>query len=142
MLGNEHRDNYANGLISGQGTMECFWEYRYKDCDSFDNDGCELPHYYAQLLLRLKQGSSFEGRFFVYVGNNEEGAPSVWYDAACVVTNVSLAFAPGQPITSSIQFVTTGPVNFMGYLSGFVLQEDFDKILQENEGGILLEEPD
>ena len=52
-------------------------------------------------------------------------------------------FCPRSANTSSIQFVTTGPVNLrMGYLSGFVLQEDFDKILQENEGGILLEEPD
>ena len=143
VLGNEHRDNYANGLISGQGTMDCFWEYRYNDCDSFDNVGCELPHYYAQLLLRLKQGSSFEGKFYVYTGSRENGQSAVWYESLCVVTNVSLAFAPGQPITSTIQFVTTGPVSLhMGFPDGFVLQEDDGKILQENDGGILLEEPD
>ena len=142
VLGNEHRDNYANGLISGQGTMDCFWEYRYNDCDTFNNKGCELPHYYAQLLLRLKQGSSFEGRFYVYTGSNEEKQPAVWYESLCIVTNVSLAFAPGQPISSSIQFVTTGPVKLhMGYVDGYVLQESDDKILQENDSGILLEEP-
>ena len=143
VLGNEHRDNYANGLISGQGTMDCFWEYRYNKCDSFDNEGCELPHYYAQLLLRLKQGSSFEGLFFVYTGDKVERKSAVWYSSQCIVTNVSLAFAPGQPISSSIQFVTTGPVKLhMGYPDGFILQEDDGKVLQENDSGILLEEPD
>lgn len=143
VLGNEYRDNYSNGLISGQGELQCFWEYQYKDCDSFDNDGCELPHYFAQLLLRVTQGSSFDGKFFVFNGNRESRQPAVWYEASCVVTNISFSFAPGSPISSTVQFVTTGPVTLhMGFADGFVLQEDDGKVLQENDGGILLEEPD
>lgn len=142
VLGNEHREQYANGLISGQGDLTCLWEYRYGLCDEPDNTGCELPHYYAQLLLRLTQGSNFDGRFFIYAGDRSNGQPSVWYEATCVVTNVSFAFAPGQPIATTIQFVTTGPVTLhTGYLPEFVLQEDTGKVLQENDSRIELEVP-
>ena len=141
VLGNDFRDNYANGLISGQGQLSCFWEYRYnRDCEE-DLYGTELPHYYAQLVLRLKQGSSFDGRFFIYKGNATQ--PSVWYEATCIVTNVSFAFAPGTPITTDVQFVTTGPIVLhTGTPPGFLLQEDRDLILQENDSGISLEDPD
>lgn len=140
VLGNQFRDQYANGLISGQGELQCLWEYRYGLCEEPDNTGCELPHYYAQLLLRLTQGSNFDGRFYVYKGNKALGKPSVWYEAICVVTNISFAFAPGQPITTTIQFVTSGPVTLhTGHLPDFLLQEDDDKILQENDSQIELE---
>ena len=142
VLGNEHRDQYANGLISGQGEMNCLWEFRYGECTEPDNRGCELPHYYAQLLLRLKQGSNFDAKFYVYGGNEDNTVPAVWYEAICVVTNVSFAFAPGQPITTVIQFVTSGPVTLhTGYREDFVTQEDLGKILQENSGRIALEVP-
>ena len=48
VLGNEHRDQYANGLISGQ-VNELPVEYRYGLCDEPDNS-VVMPHYYAQLL--------------------------------------------------------------------------------------------
>jgi len=141
VLGNEHREQYANGLISGQGELSCFWEYRYNDCEP-ENIGCELPHYYAQLLLRLTQGSNFDGRFYIYCGDSGNSKPAVWYEATCVVTNISFAFAPGQPIKTAIQFVTSGPVSLhTGFRDEFVLQEDMGKVLQENDGGIVLDVP-
>ena len=83
-------------------------------------------------------------RFYVYTDcENRRGQPAVWYDAACVVSNVSFEFAPGTPIVTVVQFVTTGPVTLhMGFPDGFILQEDDGKVLQENDSGILLEEPD
>lgn len=142
VLGNEHREQYANGLISGQGELNCLWEYRYDQCDDIDNTGCELPHYYAQLLLRLTQGSNFDGRFYVYGGSSDNSEPAVWYEATCVVTNISFAFAPGQPITTAIQFVTSGPVSLhTGYRDDWLLQEDLGKVLQEDNDAIVLEVP-
>jgi len=141
VLGSDFREYYANGLISGQGTLSCFWEYQYGNgCD--DNlYGDELPHYYAQLVLRLKQGSSFDGRFFIYKNNTQK--PSVWYEATCIVSNVAFTFNPGQPIQTSVQFVTTGPIELhTGTPPGFVLQEDSDLILQETGDGLSLEDPD
>ena len=140
VLGENFRDNYANGLISGQGETTCLWEYRYAPCDDKVSITQELPHYYAQLLLRLEQGALFKGRFFVhYCGDGAK----VWYDADCVVTSVGFAFAPGQPIRTSVQFVTTGEIKLnVGEPDRMLLQEDDGLILQENAGPILLEEPD
>lgn len=140
VLGSDFRDNYANGLISGQGQLTAFWEYRYDNCDE-DLLCTELAQYYAELVLRLKQGSSFEGRFFIYVGTTTKA--SVWYEATCIVTNVAFSFAPGRIITANVQFVTTGPITLhTGTPPGYLLQEDDDAILQETGDGISLEDPD
>jgi len=53
------------------------------------------------------------------------------------------AFTPGQPIRTSVQFVTTGEIKLnIGEPERDLLQEDFDFILQENDGKLRLEEPD
>ena len=138
VLGADFRDNYANGLISGQGETTAFWEYRYAWCNDIVATNQELSHYYAQLLLRLEQGALFKGRFFVHACN-----PAVWYEADCVVTSCGFAFSPGQPIRTSVQFVTSGEIKLvMGELERYLRQEDLGLLLQENEGQIRLEEPD
>jgi len=138
VLGQSFRDQYANGLISGQGETTAFWEYRYGRCDSDIDLTEELSNYYAQLLLRLEQGALFKGRFFIYACS-----PAVWYEADCVVTSVGFAFQPGQPIRTSVQFLTSGEVKLIvGEPERYLRQEDLDLILQENDGRIRLEEPD
>ena len=138
VLGESFRDNYANGLISGQGETTAFWEYRYDQCDPGVKIGDELSNYYAQLLLRLEQGALFKGRFFIYACS-----PAVWYEADCIVTSCGFAFVPGQPIRTSVQFVTSGEIKLiMGQPERYLRQEDLDLILQENDSRIRLEEPD
>ena len=135
-LGEEFVTKFSRGLISGQGTATCFWDYRHAICDPTeceDPANTEEPHYLCELLLRLKQGATFRGQFYLYTGN-----PSVWYECDCVVSNAALNFAPGRPIQSQVQFVTTGPIDLhTGQPDGFVLQEDNDLILQENNDGLL-----
>lgn len=110
VLGEDFRDSYANGLISGQGQTSCLWEYKYdKPCDTWKLNKKELPHYYAQLLLRLEQGSLFKGQFFIHY----EPSNSVWYQADCVVTSVGFAFAPQQLVRTNIQFVTSGEIKLL-----------------------------
>lgn len=140
VLGEDFRDNYANGMISGQGETTCFWEYQYGGCGDGVDSNQELSNYYAQLLLRLEQGSMFKGRFFIYYACTGK---SVWYDADCVVSSVGFAFVPGEPIRTSVQFVTTGEIKLsVGLLEAFLLQEDDDLILQEDGSRISLQEPD
>lgn len=140
VLGENFRDNYANGLISGQGETTALWEYRYDPCDDRVSASQELPNYYAQLLLRLEQGAMFKGRFYVYYSLQE---PSVWYDADCVITSVGFAFSPGQPVSTTVQFVTTGEIKLnMGEPDRFLLQQDSGLILQEDDGRLQLQEPD
>lgn len=148
-LGEEFRRQYDAGLMSGQGTMTCLWNY--KDVKTLDGSGLtsEPAHYFSQLILRLKMGAKFNGEFYivnsdsVYGANgaDESSKTNLWWDASCVVTNVGMQFSPSEPIISQIEFVTTGPVTMrMGALPSYLLQESGDRILQEDgSSGILLE---
>ena len=139
-LGSEHRQNYASGLISGQGRLSCFWDYEKDVCNlPTDVGGVEVAHYFAQLVLRLQQGASFDGRFYL---KSKTPGSLVWWEALCIVTNVAMSFEPTQPIVSNIDFVTTGPVHLrIGSPPSFLLQQSFFRLLQEDdESGILLED--
>ena len=138
-LGEEFVEQFARGLISGQGSTTCIWDYRYKNCDSIEESaGSERPHYLCELLLRLKQGALFRGQFFLHVDTTY---PYVWYECDCVVTNVGLSFAPGTVVESRVDFVTTGPIELhTGEPDGFILQEDSDLLLQEDNSNLLIED--
>ena len=137
-LGEEFRTSYANGMISGQGSLNCFWDYKPALC-GISSDS-ELPNYLARLVIRTQQGASFEGRFFLRRPGCEDDTESLWYEAQCIVTNVATTFTATDVVTSQIQFVTTGPIRMkMGQVPGYLLQEDDDLLLQEDEDPIDLE---
>jgi hypothetical protein len=149
VLGEEHRRFYTNGLMSGQGSLRCFWNYETSVCDEGGRN-VELPHYMAQLVLRCQLGSEFLGRFFI---KNSKAAPTsgqldtasvddhIWWEAECVVTNVGMTFEPARPIQTSIDFITTGPICLkMGIPPSYLLQEDGALLLQEDGSRLLLEE--
>ena len=139
VLGQEHKNLFEAGLISGQGDLSCFWEHERGMCDE-RSAKAEFPIYLARLILRLQQGSDFLGRFFIYWGGKTES--SIWYEAECIVTNVAVSVAATQLIETKIQFVTSGPVTLKsGIPPAYLLQENEDVILLEQTGGILLEDP-
>ena len=151
-LGSEFVQQYEAGLISGQGVINCLWEDKANICEETglpDTSGYEFPYYLAQLCIRLKEGADFFGRFFIYK-NDTVNAPiesSVWYEAECIVTQVSTSVEPGRLITSTINFVTTGKFRLSsGVPPYYLLQEDgFSYILlEENQelGKILINAPD
>ena len=134
VLGEDFRDSYANGLISGQGQTSCLWEYKYDEpCDTWKLSKKELPHYYAQLLLRLEQGSLFKGQFFIHYDSTQ----SVWYQADCVITSVGFAFAPQQLVRTNIQFVTSGEVKLLVGTPASKLALDDNNITRLRSGLLL-----
>ena len=142
-LGDQFRQRYEAGLISGQGTLQCCWDHKLELCDPNQcGDGVELPIYLAQLCIRLTQGADFMGRFFIFTpGGSDlrESRNSVWYEADCIVTNVSVSVAPTEIIESSIDFVTTGTIRLLvGNPPSYLLTEEPAKLLQEDGGGLLL----
>ena len=138
-LGEEFRTNYANGMISGQGSLRCFWEDTRGLCDT-STESAELADYLARLVIRTEQGASFEGRFFIKKPTCEDPTNAVWYEARCIITNVALSFIPTQPVTAQVQFVTTGPIRLKrGTVPGLVLLEDGGILLQEDGFPIDLE---
>jgi hypothetical protein len=149
VLGEEHRRFYTNGLMSGQGTLRCFWNYEQWVCDG-ESANVELPHYLAQLVLRCQLGSEFLGQFYIKnrgaqpaSGQLNRGAERdlIWWEAECVATNVGMSFAPSTPVETTIEFITTGPVRLkMGTPTGYLLQESGDYILQEDGSRLQLEE--
>ena len=139
-LGDQFKQKYEAGLISGQGTLDCFFEYKRELC-SPDNcsPGAEFSMYLAQLCIRLTQGSDFFGRFFVYHPNPSESQDArgdeqaVWYETDCLVTNCTINVEATGVIESTINFVTTGRIKLLtGVPPSFLLQEDSALILQED----------
>ena len=141
-VGDEFKSQYEAGLISGQGSMNCIWEHSYGSTnrDNQYGEDSEFPFYLAQLILRTQQGADFSGIFYVYKdGTNAKN--NVYYEAECCVTNVAVSVAAAEVIETRIDFVTNGVIALKtGDTPGYILQEDDDKILQENESPILLEQ--
>lgn len=144
LLGAEFRQQYEAGLISGQGSINAFWEHAYALCDAdYRPNAPEFPVYLAQLIIRIQQGADFMGRFFIYHdADNSDGLNnSVWYEADCVVTNVAVTVAATQVIETRIEFVTSGPIVLrMGRPPAYLLQESGGLILQEDGSGIFLKD--
>ena len=139
VLGSQFVQQFEAGLISGQGTIDCFWEWQYRLCDP-DNQaaGVEFSAYLARLCVRLTQGADFVGRFFIYK-DREPGTNSVWYEARCVVTSASISVDVDQAITSTIQFVTTDQFKLLtGVPPAYLLQEDGISLILKEDGSRII----
>ena len=132
ILGEEFKAFYDQGLISGQGSIQAIWDYKYTPCvDSFDDDA-ELANYFSQLVIRFREGSKFKGTFVIF----SDGSEAVWYECDCICTSVGMQFTPQTVINSTIQFITTGQVQLkQGTLPSYLLLEDDGEILLETPPG-------
>ena len=141
-LTDEFRKRFEAGLISGQGRLDCFWDHVNEICDPTGCSGAELPLYLAQLCIRLVQGADFFGRFFIYTPCGDDpraSSNSVWYEAECIVTNVTITVPATDLIESSIEFITSGPFKLLiGEPPSYLLTEEPAKLLQEDGSGIFL----
>ena len=141
-LGDEFRNQYEAGLISGQGSLNCIWEHHSVEGNRSNQFGgeSEFPFYLAQLIIRVQQGSDFDGLFYLYRDVNDK-KKTVYYESNCIVTNVAVSVSAAEVIETRIEFVTNGVIRLKtGDTAGYLVQENTDKILQENESPILLEQ--
>ena len=145
-LGDQFKKQYEAGLISGQGTINCFFEYKQLLCDpSGCGAGTEFAIYLAQLCIRLTQGADFLGRYFVYLPTTDDSLDvagdeaSVWYECECIVTNCTVTVNTEQAIEATIQFITTGTIRLLtGIPPAYLLQEDSSFLLLERDGGRIM----
>lgn len=145
-LGDDFRRNYASGLVNGQGSCSCLWEYIGEDN--------EYANYLAKLILRLNLGAAFNGKFYVKSADyspqgvecdaNGERNQAIWWEALCIVTNVSMAFSAGEAIQTQIEFVTSDKFTLRsGLLPSYLRQESGGTVLEEELAeGILLDDDD
>ena len=124
---NQHfRNSYENGLVAGQGTLSCFWSHEV-DCGNATDSEVEFAEYLARLCIRVVQGASFAGYFYLYYGGEgSHSKASTWYECQdCIITNVAVSVDPTQLITAEIQFVTSGPIVLRhGRPPSFLVQEE------------------
>ena len=141
-LGDQFRNQFEAGLISGQGSLNCLWQHDYYDGDRANEFGTdpEFPFYLAQLVLRTQQGADFDALLYIHKdGSNAK--KNVYYEANCIITNVAVTVSASEVIETRIEFVTNGVIALKtGDTPGYLLQENADKILQENLSPILLEQ--
>jgi len=139
-LGDKFKRQYENGLISGQGSMTCFWEHRYVASDPDYSTNQEFSSYLARLILRIKQGADFFGRFFLY----REAASSSnnsWYECEAQITNCSISIPNVGIVKTQIDFITNGEFTLqVGAAPGYLLQESTEFLLQEDGSKIFLED--
>ena len=129
-------DNFrsqVSSLMSGSGSMSCFWEYTGETVQ-------DLPMYLLQLILRTKVGSQFRAKFYLKSGNhNPSGIPAnandeIFYEFDGVLTACASQFSPSSTVQLTADFVTTGEIALK------VSLESTDKILQEDSDDILLDQ--
>ena len=143
-LGEEFRRQHDT-LISGSGVLNCFFDYNHEFCGKervsagFEP---ELAVYMHQLILRQQLGSGFHAKLYlINRGAGHDSDDEVWYEFDALITNVGVAFSPGAPVKSQIQFVTTGAIKLrVRAVSNYVLQEDDYRIrLERNQGAGFVE---
>ena len=140
-LGNEFRDQYEKGLISGQGTLNCLWESNGSIAGSgYGATTAEFPSYLARLVVRVQQGADFHGRFFIFAGTPEQ-PESVWYETKCIITNVAVSVSNDRAIETRVDFVTSEQIVLkQGKPPAYLLQEEGYYLLQEDGSRIVLED--
>lgn len=143
---------HTSGLISGGGTITCFWDWRPSKCGGSGVD-TEMPHYLHQLILRQQLGSEFKASLII----KQDGATPInedipelatrtalFYEVTGLITEVGLSFESAEALQSEIQFVTTGQIALRYQLPSayLILQEDRGRLISESGEGFLAQELD
>ena len=133
-LSEHYRHSYENGLIQGQGQITCFWDYP-KDCELLKTDEKEFASYLAKLCVRLVQGASFHGFFYLFYTESLD-QKSVWYECEnCIVNNVAVTVSPDQIVEAEISFVTSGQIDLReDYVPSYLIQEQNDDFILNEDG--------
>ena len=147
-LGNNFRRFWSNGLIAGQGRLNCLWPidncpYKGKNADWED------VRYLAELALRLEEGAQFAANFILrtydLVYEGESNPVSLYYECnTCIITSVGINAQQSDALDTTVQFVTTGPFDLRlkalpSYLLVDSITRDADnQLLQELDDPIEL----
>lgn len=147
-LGEAFQKNMAT-LVSGFGSLDCLFSAGVDECESIIEH--EKSIYLHRLALRQEVGAEFIGVFLLKrVGHvvkdldDDYDQQELFYLCNCVITNVASTVDVNSIIHSRIEFVTTDEIKLLyDYPKVYLAQEglDADKVLQENDSGILVDLP-
>lgn len=133
-LSDKFRNQYAAGLISGSGTIDCFFDYT--------SDGSkESPLLMLQLIQRLDIGSEFDCAFYLTDSEITPETQTIFYQTTAMVTRAGVTVNTTDTIQCAIDFVTTGEIRLLvGRPADYILKEDNDRIQLEQSLDFLLQE--
>ena len=135
-LSDKFRQQYSAGIISGNGKIDCVFDYESTGI-------AETPLLALQLIQRIDIGSEFDLALYVTDQANNSSLTSVYYEMTAVVTRAGVTVNANNIIECVIDFVTTGEVRLLiGEPAGYVLKEDDDRIRLQQSLDFLLQEAD
>jgi len=109
-LSDSFREQYST-LISGSGTIDCFFDYLPPTAA---NSGTEKAVYLHQLLVRQQIGAEFNARLYLLSPDPtrppQRASDAIWYELTGVLTNVGISFESDEAVRSRLEFISKGPV--------------------------------
>ena len=133
-LSDFYRNQYNAGLLSGNGRMECLFDYT-------TNGKIEPPLAVMQTIQRLDIGCSFDAYFFLTDKDLAPNVKTIFYTTTAVITEVGISVSNDSVINATINFITTGEIRLtFGRVDDYILKEDADRIQVEQSVAYLLKE--
>lgn len=133
-LSDKFRKQYAAGLITGGGTIDCLFDYSTTGIS-------EPPVLLLQIIHRIDIGSEFDLALYLTDSSNNSLNQTVYYEMKAMITRAGVTVEDNAAVSCAIDFITTGEIRLLiGEPSGYILQESGDRIELEQSLGYLLKE--
>lgn len=133
-LNDKFKRMYSAGLISGSGTIDCFFNDRTSGIE-------ETPLLLLQLIQRLDIGSEFDCLLALTDQELDSGLQNIYYEFSAMVTRSGIDVNSTDVLTCAVDFVTTGEIRLLvGRPSGYLLKEDDDRLKLNQSLDFLLTE--
>jgi hypothetical protein len=133
-LSDKFKRQYSAGIISGNGTIDCLFDYATTGIK-------ETPLLMLQLIQRVDIGSEFDLALYLTDQSLNSSVENIYYELTAMVTRTGVTVDTEDIIRCTIDFVTTGEIRLLiGQPVGYVLKEDDDRIEIEQSIDFLLQE--
>jgi hypothetical protein len=138
-LGDLFTEQFSAGNITGSGTIDCYFQTQRTVCGDGVDMSSELSVALPQIILRTDLGGQFDA--ILQLADAGDSKP-VFYEISGIATRTGIEVDPGGLVVVAMDFVTSGEFALrIGETSGRILQENFSRIVQEQDLDFLLTEP-
>lgn len=136
-LSDKFKRQYSAGLISGNGSIDCLFDYK--------TTGIAEPSILMlQLIQRIDIGSEFDLALYLSDNTVDPDVDTIFYKLNACVTRAGIDVNTSDAIKCTIDFVSTGEMQLLiGKPSAYFLTEQDDRIeLQQSLDYLLMETED
>lgn len=127
-LSDKFKQQYTAGLISGNGTITCQFNYETSGVE-------ETSLLMLQLIQRIDLGATFDCALYLTGDETNDSIQTVYYEVKALVTSSGVTVNSDSVIECTINFVSSGEIRLqVGKPTGydlFRLEQSLDFLLQE-----------